>query len=431
MTTLFDKQTQTQISNNHSHNAIVVIINADENPIENQQSKDEFLELCTSQSIQVLDCVHFSNKNINPKFYITTGILETILEKVEQHNKPLVLFSHNLKASQQKNLEEYLGTTVIDRVGLILDIFATRARSYEGKLQVELAQLNHLSTRLIRGWTHLERQKGGIGLRGPGETQLEIDRRLVSLRIKALKKLLAKVENTRNLNRSLRKKKSTHSISIVGYTNAGKSTLFNKLTLSNVYVADQLFATLDTTLRKIKLTGAGFATLSDTVGFIQNLPHELIDAFKATLEETAQSDLILHVVDASHFDYRKRIVEVDEVLNQIGSQNIPQIIVMNKVDKTTQKYYCDEYHGKKRVWVSSFNPDSLEILNKVIGEFFKGTFIKKTIRIDLKAANYLSKIYELGEVISKRYQDGYILDVLMTKRYLKQLKKVDGIAIIN
>jgi GTP-binding protein HflX len=257
------------------------------------------------------------------------GKINEIALAVEQTGASLVIFNHNLSPAQQRNLEQRLGCRIIDRTSLILDIFAQRAQSHEGKLQVELAQLEHLSTRLVRGWSHLERQKGGIGLRGPGETQLETDRRLLGKRVKVLKEKLRKLNAQRELQRRWRQRGDVMSISIVGYTNAGKSTLFNRLTRAQTYVADQLFATLDPTTRKVFLPGNAPVVISDTVGFIRDLPHTLVEAFRATLEETVRADLLLHVVDASSPNREEQINEVNKVLKEIGADALPQILVLN------------------------------------------------------------------------------------------------------
>ena len=279
-----------------------------------------------------------------------------------KHEIDLVIFSLELSPSQERNLEKALKCQVIDRTGLILDIFALRASSFEGKLQVELAQLRHLSTRLVRGWTHLERQKGGIGLRGPGETQLETDKRLISIRIKNINKRLAKVHKQHDLGRKSRLKNELPMISLVGYTNAGKSTLFNRLTNANVYADDKLFATLDSTIRRVILPAAGEAVIADTVGFIRDLPHELVEAFKSTLEETRQANVLLHVVDASDANNRDKIEQVEGIIEQIDAQNIPSIIVMNKIDEIgdfSPRVDKDNDGNIYRVWLSAHSGEGL------------------------------------------------------------------------
>ncbi|MDT8364245.1 MAG: GTPase HflX, partial [Nitrosomonas sp.] len=296
-----------------------------------RNSLEELELLASSDRISVVAVMESKRKYPDPATFIGKGKIEEVSQMLVQTNAAMVIFNHDLSSVQQRNLSNALSCRIIDRTSLILDIFAQRAQSYEGKLQVELAQLEHLSTRLIRGWTHLERQKGGIGLRGPGETQLETDRRLLGKRVKLLKEKLVKLKRQREIQRRSRKRAAVFSVSIVGYTNAGKSTLFNQLANTEIYAADQLFATLDTTTRKLYLSGSGSIVISDTVGFIQSLPHTLVAAFRATLEETIQADLLLHVVDASSIDRDKHIVEVNKLLCEIGANTIPQILVLNNL----------------------------------------------------------------------------------------------------
>jgi GTP-binding protein HflX len=302
---------------------------------------------------------------------VGSGKADEIAKAVADEQIEVVIFNHALSPAQQRNLERYLETRVIDRTSLILDIFAQRAQSHEGKVQVELAQLQHLSTRLIRGWTHLERQKGGIGLRGPGETQLETDRRLLGDRVKALRAKLNKLHRQRATQRRARGRNHTFSISLVGYTNAGKSTLFNALTKSQVYAADQLFATLDTTSRRIYLAEAGNVVISDTVGFIRELPHQLVAAFRATLEETIHADLLLHVVDASSPARIEQIEQVNLVLKEIGADHIPQLLVWNKIDQAglDSALDHDEYARIRRVFISAQTGEGLDLLRHAIAEF--------------------------------------------------------------
>ncbi len=299
------------------------------------------------------------------------GKIEEIKRVVGENRAQLVIFNHELTPVQERNIERALGCRVIDRVSLILDIFAQRARTHEGKLQVELAQLEHLATRLVRGWTHLERQRGGIGLRGPGETQLETDRRLLGKRVKLLKEKLAKVRAQRAVQRRARRRSNLLHASLVGYTNAGKSTLFNRLARADVFAMDRLFATLDTTTRRIHTgNGAGVA-LSDTVGFIRQLPHTLVAAFRATLEETTEANVLLHVVDASSADRAAQIAAVNQVLAEIGAQDIPQVLVMNKIDRTRFPAHVerDQYGKIWRVWVSAKTGDGVEGVRLALEEF--------------------------------------------------------------
>jgi GTP-binding protein HflX len=283
-------------------------------------SLGEFKQLALSSGLNIVDTITVKRNFTKAQFFIGTGKVDELSDIVSEYEIDLVIFSLELSPSQERNLEKALKCQVMDRTGLILDIFALRASSFEGKLQVELAQLRHLSTRLVRGWTHLERQKGGIGLRGPGETQLETDKRLISIRIKNINKRLAKVHKQHDLGRKSRLKNELPMISLVGYTNAGKSTLFNRLTNANVYADDKLFATLDSTIRRVILPAAGEAVIADTVGFIQDLPHELVEAFKSTLEETRQANVLLHVVDASDANNRDKIEQVEDIIEQIDKQ---------------------------------------------------------------------------------------------------------------
>jgi len=328
----------------------------------------EFIELAVSAGMDVVEVVKGSRKKPDPRTFVGRGKIDEIKLYLKQHEVDVVLFGQRLSPSQERNLERELEVRVLDRSSLILDIFAQRARSFEGKLQVELAQLTHLSTRLVRGWTHLERQKGGIGLRGPGEMQLETDRRLLGERVKVLKQRLTKVRRQRSQGRSKRSKSGTPTIALVGYTNAGKSTLFNRLTTAKVYAADQLFATLDPTMRRMDLPGGVNAVLADTVGFINDLPHELVEAFLSTLTETREADLLLHVVDANDELRENRREQVDLILDQIGASDVPQLMVFNKVDQTEFDAHVE--HNEEGLpaaaWVSAINGDGIEGLLKAI-----------------------------------------------------------------
>lgn len=298
-----------------------------------REDLDEFQELAASAGARVLAAITGSRQTPDPKYFIGTGKAEEIRQQVLAHQVQLVLINHNLSPTQERNLERLLQCRVLDRTGLILDIFAQRARSFEGKLQVELAFLNHMATRLVRGWTHLERQRGGIGLRGgPGETQLEVDRRLIRNRIKSIKQRLEKVRKQREQGRRARSKAVIPTVALVGYTNVGKSTLFNLLTGSDVYAANKLFATLDPTLRRVFIPGGGPVILADTVGFIRHLPHQLVEAFRATLEEVSKADLLLHVVDTHDSQRSAHIAQVNSVLDEIGASEVPRIMVYNKID---------------------------------------------------------------------------------------------------
>ncbi len=315
--------------------------------------------------------VYGRRQSPDPKTFAGKGKVEEIRAMVAAGEADLVIFNHELSPAQERNLERELKCRVIDRTSLILDIFALRASSAEGKLQVELAQLEHLSTRLVRGWTHLERQRGGIGLRGPGETQLETDRRLLGNRVKLLKERLGKLSRQRGIQRKARMRGDVLNVSLVGYTNAGKSTLFNALTHAGVYAANQLFATLDTTSRKLWIEGGGNVVLSDTVGFIRELPHSLVDAFHATLEAATDADLLLHVVDSASHAREEQMVEVDKVLEEIEADRVPQLIVWNKIDLTEaeQGIERDEYGKITRVRVSARTGDGLGMLRAALAEY--------------------------------------------------------------
>ena len=331
----------------------------------------EINELASSAGIKARALVGGRRARPDPALFAGKGKVEEVARTLAATGAQLAIFNHELSPAQERNLERALGCRVVDRVSLILDIFAQRARTHEGKLQVELAQLDHLSTRLVRGWTHLERQKGGIGLRGPGETQLETDRRLIGKRVKVLKDKLEKVRAQRQLQRRSRGRNHLFMASIVGYTNAGKSTLFNRLTHAGVYAADQLFATLDTTTRRVHTGNGARVVLSDTVGFIRRLPHTLVAAFRATLEETVHADLLLHMVDASSEDRDAQAAAVNQVLAEIGAQAIPQVVVMNKIDRTRlpARIDRDDCGRISRVWASAQTGEGIEYVRLALEEY--------------------------------------------------------------
>jgi len=339
-----------------------------------EDSLEELRQLAVSAGLKVRAVVEGKRVKPDAALFVGSGKAEQVAAALRDSEAQVAVFNHELSPAQQRNLERALKCRVVDRTGLILDIFAQRAKSHEGKLQVELAQMEHLSTRLVRGWTHLERQKGGIGVRGgPGESQLELDRRMIRQRVKLLKEKLAKLGQQRGMQRRARKRSGVLSVSLVGYTNAGKSTLFNRLTQSGVYAADQLFATLDTTSRKLFIPECGTVVLSDTVGFIRNLPHTLVEAFGATLEETAQADLLLHVVDVSSPARDEQVLEVNKVLAEIGAQDVPQLLVLNKIDSIGMEpdMERDEYGKISKVWVSAKQGAGVELVQQALREHYQ------------------------------------------------------------
>lgn len=355
----------------HSPNAVILVQLSfqSETPVESYLA--ELKELALSAGLTPVAIVRGARRQADPKYCIGSGKVQEIEAFLAVHKGAQVLVNHTLSPTQKRNLERALQTRVLDRTELILEIFARRARTFEGKLQVELAQLQYLSTRLVRGWTHLERQKGGIGLRGgPGETQLEVDKRLIKQRIRIISARLEKVRTQRSLGRRARKQAELSTVSLVGYTNAGKSTLFNRLTRSSTYVAGQLFATLDPTLRRCVIPDFGPVIVADTVGFIRDLPHHLVDAFRATLEETLEADLLLHVVDAAQPERELYMAAVDEVLIQIGAAEIPRLIVYNKLDQLeperSARIDFDSLGQPKQVWVSALTGEGISLLQKAI-----------------------------------------------------------------
>lgn len=394
-----------------------------------QEDLLELKELAKSAGTDPVYVVTGSRKKPDPKYFVGKGKLEELKGIIETYEADIVLFNHPLSPSQERNLEGFLGVRVVDRNGLILDIFAQRAQTFEGKLQVELAQLQHLSTRLVRGWTHLERQKGGIGLRGPGETQLETDRRLLGLRIKQIQQRLDKVDKQRHQGRSKRRKAEVPSVSLVGYTNAGKSTLFNKLTGADIYVADQLFATLDPTLRNCKLPNSSEIVVADTVGFIRHLPHELVAAFKSTLQEASEADLLLHVIDASGADRDETICQVNQVLEDIEANEVRQLEVFNKIDLLDDiqpRIDRDDVGNPVRIWLSAETGDGVELLYQALTEIFSNTKIKRKCYLQPGQGDIRAKLFSCAKIISEKADDfgGYELVVEIDTKYSGLLKSV-------
>lgn len=395
-----------------------------------QEDLHELKELAKSAGADPVHVVTGTRQRPDPKFFVGTGKVEEIKSEIAFHEADIVLVNHVLSPSQERNLEEALGVRVVDRNGLILDIFALRAQTFEGKLQVELAQLKHLSTRLIRGWTHLDRQKGGgIGMRGPGETQLESDRRLVNNRIKLIQRRLEKVAKQRSQGRGKRKKSETPSVSLVGYTNAGKSTLFNTLTGADIYVADQLFATLDPTLRSCSLEGGGDVILADTVGFIRHLPHELIAAFRSTLQEASEAELLLHIIDANAEDREDTMFQVNQVLQDIDAHEIPQLEVFNKIDllNDIQPHIDRDEQGKPvRVWLSAATGAGTDLLFQALAELFSSTKVARKCFITASQGGVRSKLFGFAKIIEEKHDElgGWEVSIEIDRKHLGLLKGI-------
>ena len=392
----------------------------------------EFEELAISAGAIPAELVLASRRQSSPRYLVGSGKVEEIASAIASHEAELVLFNHPLSPSQERNLEKALQCRVLDRTGLILDIFAQRARSHEGKLQVELAQLKHASTRLVRGWTHLDRQKGGIGLRGAGETQLEIDQRLIGVRIKQINRSLEKVRSQRDQGRRGRKRAEIPTVSLVGYTNAGKSSLFNKLSGEHIYVADQLFATLDSTLRRIQVPSYGSAILADTVGFIRELPHQLVDAFRATLEETVQASLLLHVVDCHNEERQQFIEEVNTVLSEIGAMDIPSLLVYNKVDLLPDiqpGVERDENGRPCRVWVSAHTGAGIDELLAAIAELLGEDTIATSLTLGPSQARLRARFYQNGAVLGEHIDEAgdSVLELRLPKTDFQRLLREAGL----
>ena len=398
-------------------------------------AKSEFRELAESSGLDIVEAIQVNRNSAKAQYYIGTGKVDEIAQMVKELELDLVIFSPELSPSQERNLEKTLECQVMDRTGLILDIFALRANSFEGKLQVELAQLRHLSTRLVRGWTHLERQKGGIGMRGPGETQLETDKRLIAVRIKNITKRLDKVHKQRDLGRKSRVKNELPMIALAGYTNAGKSTLFNTLTDAGVFAHDQLFASLDSTIRRVILPASGEAVIADTVGFIQDLPHDLVDAFKSTLEETKRSDVLLHIVDASDEYNIEKIGQVEDIILEIGADKIPTILVMNKIDCLADfkpRMDRDKDGRIYRVWISAQAGSGIDFLYQALAEQLSGMMTRAKIQLDVQSAYIRSEIHNIGYIHNEKVDDfgAWVLEINVTNHYLSKLLNKQGVELL-
>jgi GTP-binding protein HflX len=388
----------------------------------------EFTELARSAGADALALVAVQRRVPDSRLYIGSGKAEEVRAQVVSLGADLVIFDNPLSPSQERNLEKLFRCRVLDRTGLILDIFAQRARSHEGKLQVELAQLRHLSTRLVRGWTHLERQKGGIGLRGPGETQLETDRRLLGQRIDQIGRRLARVDSQREQGRRSRRRNEIPTVSLVGYTNAGKSTLFNRLTEAGVYAEDQLFATLDPTLRRVALDDGTSLILADTVGFVSSLPHELVAAFKSTLQETVEADLLLHVIDAHSPQRAVQVAEVEDVLGQIGAGEVPRIEVYNKIDLMGDAGPRVEYDAQgevTRVWLSAVTGVGVDGLIAALTDWYRRDLVSGHLQLGPADGRLRAILFEQGAIVRENHakDGGWELDVELKRRDYERLKK--------
>ena len=415
----------------HGGGERAILVHLDGQDPEAREDPQEFQELAISAGAETVAFVNVARHRPSAKFLIGSGKVEELRDQVKTEHADLVIFNHTLTPSQERNLEKVFECRVLDRTGLILDIFAQRARTHEGKLQVELAQLEHMSTRLVRGWTHLERQGGGIGLRGPGETQLETDRRLLRVRLRQIKQRLEKVRSQREQARRGRRRADIPSVSLVGYTNAGKSTLFNAVTQSEVYAADQLFATLDPTLRRLELNDLGPVILADTVGFIRHLPHKLVEAFRATLEESSNSDLLLHVIDAHEPERMAQIEQVMAVLTEIGAQGLPILEVYNKLDllENVEPQIQRDADGKPvRVWVSARDGRGLELVKQAVAELLGEDLFVGTLQLGQTLGRLRAQLFSLGAVQSEAHdeQGGSLLAIRLPRAELNRLVSREG-----
>lgn len=412
-----------------------ILVHLDMRDERQEEDLEEFCLLADSAGVQNIAVVRGSRQRPDPKFFVGSGKVDEIRQLVQEHEADVVLFDHALSPGQERNLERELQCRVIDRTGLILDIFAQRARTYEGNLQVELAQLQHLASRLVRGWTHLERQGGGIGLRGPGETQLETDRRLLKKRLVNLEEKLEKVRQVRAQGRAARQKSAVPTISLVGYTNAGKSTLFNRLTQAGVYEANQLFATLDPTLRRVDLDNYGPVVLADTVGFIRHLPHKLVNAFRATLEETVEADLLLHVVDCASTERDRQIASVDEVLGEVGA-TAPVLLVYNKLDLLDgrePRIDRDDLGQPVAVWLSARENAGLDLLLTAIAERMAPNRFDGWLRLSAAQGRLRAKLFASGGLLAEEMSEdgGSQIHLRLPRDDLDQMLRREGIVLAD
>lgn len=409
-----------------------ILVHAGPEGAPDESEREEFVELARSAGAVIVDQIVSARRRPDPRTFIGKGKLDDVSASIDQYGAELVISSAALSPSQERNLERRLKCRVVDRAGLILDIFAQRARSFEGMLQVELAQLRHLSTRLVRGWTHLERQKGGIGLRGPGETQLESDRRIIGARIRQLKSRLEQVDARRTMNRQNRVRAEVPTVALVGYTNAGKSTLFNALTDANVYVEDKLFATLDPTVRRLELPNGREVVLADTVGFIRDLPLELIAAFRSTLQEAREADLILHLIDASDGNRWQRVRQVNSVLKQLDADRVPQIRVYNKIDKLDRApRVTNNRAGESRaVWISAATHEGIPMLLDAVGDRLRRKTLHGVMRLQPSQGRQRAQLFEIGAVLNEEVCEdgGWKLELKMAERDLQRFLKRENLA---
>jgi len=409
-----------------------ILVHASPEGAPDDSETDEFVELARSAGAVIVDQIVSARKRPDARYFIGKGKLEEVSASMVANDAELIICSAALSPSQERNLERQLKCRVLDRAGLILDIFSQRARSFEGQLQVELAQLRHLSTRLVRGWTHLERQKGGIGLRGPGETQLESDRRMIGGRIRQLKSRLDQVDARRTMNRQNRVRAEVPTVALVGYTNAGKSTLFNALTDARVYVEDQLFATLDPTVRRLELPNGREVVLADTVGFIRDLPHELIAAFRSTLQEAREADLILHLIDASDSNRWQRVRQVNSVLKQLEAAKVPQIRVYNKIDKLDRApRVANNRAGEGRAaWISAAAGEGIPLLLDAIGERLRRKTLHGVMHLQATQGRQRAKLFDMGAVLNEAACEdgGWNIELKMAERDLRRFLKHENLA---